>query len=136
MNGTESLRVIIVDDEPLARAVVREYLAAHPSRRGRGVRERLDAVKAVSELSPHSSFSTCNAQAQGFESSSPRALSVISDAYDQYSLRAFEVHAVDYLRNRSEELFAEALSLARSRSAHDLRRLDVLVLRRGSARDR
>ena len=30
MTETESLRVVIVDDEPLARAVVREYLGAHP----------------------------------------------------------------------------------------------------------
>ena len=57
MNGTESLRVIIVDDEPLARAVIREYLAAHP-----GVdvvaecANGFDAVKAVSELSPQLVF--------------------------------------------------------------------------------
>ena len=47
------LRVVIVDDEPLARAVVREYLKAHPgvevvAECGNG----FDAVKAVAELAP------------------------------------------------------------------------------------
>ena len=50
---TDSLRVVIVDDEPLARAVVREFIAAHP-----GVEviaecaNGFEAVKAVSELNP------------------------------------------------------------------------------------
>jgi two-component system, LytTR family, response regulator len=39
---------------------------------------------------------------------------VFVTAYDQYALRAFEVHAVDYLlKPFSEERFAEALSTAR-----------------------
>ena len=53
----DSLRVVVVDDEPLARAVVREYVAAHP-----GVEivaecaNGFEAVKAVSELSPDLMF--------------------------------------------------------------------------------
>ena len=48
---SDLLRVVIVDDEPLARAVVREFLGAHP-----GVEvvaecaNGFEAVKAVSEL--------------------------------------------------------------------------------------
>ena len=50
---SDPLRVVIVDDEPLARAVVREYLGAHPgvevvAECGNG----FEAVKAVTELSP------------------------------------------------------------------------------------
>ena len=42
MSGTSALRTIIVDDEPLARQVLREYLAGMPARRGhRRVRQRL-----------------------------------------------------------------------------------------------
>ena len=53
MTDTEPLRVVIVDDEPLARAVVREYLSADPgvtivAECGNG----FDAVKAVTELTP------------------------------------------------------------------------------------
>lgn len=41
---------------------------------------------------------------------------VFTTAYDQYALRAFEVHAVDYLlKPFNEERFAEALSRARAR---------------------
>ena len=53
------LRVVIVDDEPLARTVVHEHIKDHPRRRGRRrMRQRPDAVKAVAELSLISSFST------------------------------------------------------------------------------
>ena len=126
MNGTESLRVIIVDDEPLARAVIREYLAAHP-----GVdvvaecANGFDAVKAVSELSPQLVFLDVQMpKLNGFEVLEllGRDIAVIfTTAYDQYALRAFEVHAVDYLlKPFSEERFAEALSRARGRLlAHD-----------------
>ena len=53
MTSSDSLRVVIVDDEPLARGVVREFLAGHP-----GVEvvaecaNGFEAVKAVSELAP------------------------------------------------------------------------------------
>jgi len=126
MNGTESLRVIIVDDEPLARAVVREYLAAHP-----GVdvvaecANGFDAVKAASELSPQLVFLDVQMpKLNGFDVLEllGRDIAVIfTTAYDQYALQAFEVHAVDYLlKPFSEARFAEALSRARSRLlAHD-----------------
>jgi two-component system, LytTR family, response regulator len=120
---TESLRVVIVDDEPLARAVVREYVAAHP-----GVEvvaecaNGFEAVKAVSELSPDLVFLDVQMpKLSGFEVLEliGRAVPVVfTTAYDQYALRAFEVHAVDYLlKPFSEHRFAEALSRARERLA-------------------
>ena len=126
------LRVIIVDDEPLARGVVREFLAAHPgvevvAECGNG----FDAVKAASELSPDLMFLDVQMpKLSGFEVLEllGREVPVIfTTAYDQYALRAFEVHAVDYLlKPFSEERFAEALSRARerlqSRDAHADRR--------------
>ena len=121
MNDTPSLRVIVVDDEPLARAVVREYLGAHP-----GVEvvaecaNGFEAVKAVSELAPDLMFLDVQMpKLSGFEVLEliGREVPVIfTTAYDQYALRAFEVHAVDYLlKPFSEERFAEALSRARAR---------------------
>jgi two-component system LytT family response regulator len=120
---TDSLRVVIVDDEPLARAVVREYIAAHP-----GVEvvaecaNGFEAVKAVSELNPDLVFLDVQMpKLSGFEVLEliGRAVPVIfTTAYDQYALRAFEVHAVDYLlKPFSEQRFGEALSRARERLA-------------------
>ena len=115
------LRVVIVDDEALARAVVREFLKAHPgvevvAECGNG----FDAVKAVTELSPDLVFLDVQMpKLDGFEVLEllgRQVPVVLTTAYDQYALRAFEVHAVDYLlKPFSEERFAEALSRARAR---------------------
>jgi two-component system LytT family response regulator len=121
MNEMDRLRVVIVDDEPLARAVVREYLRAHP-----GVEvvaecaNGFEAVKAVTDLSPDLMFLDVQMpKLNGFEVLEllGRAVPVIfTTAYDQYALRAFEVHAVDYLlKPFSEERLAEALSRAGAR---------------------
>ena len=124
MTDTESLRVVIVDDEPLARAVVREYLGAHPgvaivAECGNG----FDAVKAVTELAPDLVFLDVQMpKLDGFEVLEllGRAVPVIfTTAYDKYALRAFDVHAVDYLlKPFSEERLAEALTRARGRIAN------------------
>ncbi len=119
----DRLRVVIVDDEPLARAVVREYLGTQEgveivAECGNG----FDAVKAVSELSPDLMFLDVQMpKLNGFEVLElvGRSVPVIfTTAYDKYALQAFEVHAVDYLlKPFSEERFAEALSRARARLA-------------------
>jgi two-component system LytT family response regulator len=123
MSERDRLRVIIVDDEPLARGVMREYLSAHPAvtivaECGNG----FDAVKAVTELAPDLMFLDVQMpKLDGFEVLEllGRAVPVIfTTAYDQYALRAFDVHAVDYLlKPFSEERLAEALARARGRVA-------------------
>jgi two-component system LytT family response regulator len=115
------LRIIIVDDEPLARAVIREYLEAHPGTEivaecGNG----FDAVKAVTELSPDLMFLDIQMpKLDGFEVLDliGRSLPVVfTTAYDEYALRAFEVHAVDYLlKPFNATRFAEALARVRER---------------------
>jgi two-component system LytT family response regulator len=135
MSSGELLRVIIVDDEPLARGVVREYLAGQTgieivAECGNG----FDAVKAASELSPDLMFLDVQMpKLDGFEVLEliGRSVPVIfTTAYDQYALRAFEVHAVDYLlKPFSEERFADALSRARGRlSGSEPREADVDAL--------
>src|SRR4051812_42153739 len=120
---SELLKVVIVDDEPLARAVVREYLGAHPSVEivaecGNG----FEAVKAVAELAPDLVFLDVQMpKLSGFEVLEllgGEVPVIFTTAYDQYALRAFEVHAVDYLlKPFSGDRFAEALSRARERLA-------------------
>ena len=130
----DTLRVAIVDDEPLARAMVRQCINAHP-----GVEivaecaNGFEAVKAVTELSPDLLFLDVQMpKLSGFEVLEliGRDVAVVfTTAYDQYALRAFEVHAVDYLlKPFSEERFAEALSRARERlAAKDALPVDALV---------
>jgi two-component system LytT family response regulator len=129
-----SLRVVVVDDEPLARAVVREYITVHP-----GVEvvaecaNGFEAVKAVSELTPDLVFLDVQMpKLSGFEVLEliGRDVPVVfTTAYDQYALRAFDVHAIDYLlKPFSEQRFAEALARARERlAARDVESVDALV---------
>ena len=81
-----------------------------------------DAVKAVTELAPDLMLLDVQMpKLDGFEVLEllGRAVPVIfTTAYDEYALRAFEVHAVDYLlKPFSEERLAEALTRARARLA-------------------
>ena len=126
----DPLRVIIVDDEALARAVVREYLAAHPAIEiVAECANGFDAVKAVSELAPDLMFLDVQMpRLDGFEVLEllGRDVSVIfTTAYDSYALQAFDVHAVDYLlKPVADDRFAQALARAKEQ---------VLNRRRGIA---
>ena len=94
--------VVIVDDEAPARAILREFLADYPQ--FRVVAEcanGYEAVKAVSEHRPQLVFLDIQMpKLDGFEVLDlldPKPKVVFVTAYDEYALRAFEVHAVDYL---------------------------------------
>ena len=122
MSGTRNrLRALLVDDEELARAVLRELLAAHPDIEVAGeCANGFEAVKAVSELQPDLVFLDIQMpKLNGFEVLEllDRDVAVVFvTAYDQYALRAFEVHAVDYLlKPFGEERLAAALAEARRR---------------------
>jgi two-component system LytT family response regulator len=115
------LRVAIVDDEDLARAVVREYLTAMPD--VEVVAEcanGFEAVKAVSELQPDVLLLDVQMpKLNGFEVLEliGRDVAVVFiTAYDQYAIRAFEVHAVDYLlKPFAADRLAAALDRVRER---------------------
>jgi two-component system LytT family response regulator len=130
MNGANAgdqnlkpLRLVVADDEDLARSVVREYL-----------RDSIDieivaecangfqAVKSVTELKPDLLLLDIQMpRLDGFEVLDlvGRETNVIFiTAYDQYAIRAFDVHAVDYLlKPFSAERLSEALDRARKKIA-------------------
>jgi two-component system LytT family response regulator len=112
---------VIVDDEELARAVLREYLAAHPEIEVVAeCSNGFEAVKAVSELTPDLLFLDVQMpKLNGFEVLEligPGPAVIFVTAYDQYALRAFEVHAVDYLlKPFTPDRLSEALDRARQR---------------------
>jgi two-component system LytT family response regulator len=116
------MRVIIVDDEFLARAVLREYLATFP-----GIEivaecaNGFEAVKAIGELQPDLVFLDIQMpKLDGFEVvelAGGRTRYVFVTAYDQFALKAFEVRAIDYLlKPFSRERLAQALESATVRA--------------------
>lgn len=115
------LRIVIVDDEPLARAVVREYAAADAGLEiVADCANGFEAVKAVAERKPDLVLLDVQMpKLDGFEVLELLGRDqpvVFITAYDQYALRAFEVHAVDYLlKPFSAERFQEAIARARER---------------------
>lgn len=114
------MRVIIVDDEELARGVVREFLAGHAdieivAECGNG----FEAVKAITEQEPDLVFLDIQMpKLNGFEVvelAGRKARYIFVTAYDQYALKAFEVHAIDYLlKPFSQQRLNEAVAHARS----------------------
>ena len=119
MAGDARLRAIIVDDEPLARRLLREYLDPRPdvdvvAECANG----FEAVKAVTEHAPDLLFLDIQMpKLDGFEVLEllDRDVAVIFvTAYDQHALKAFEIHAVDYLlKPYTPERLAEAVTHAR-----------------------
>jgi two-component system LytT family response regulator len=115
------MRIVIVDDEPLARAVLREYAGEDPRIEiAADCANGFEAVKAVAELKPDLVLLDVQMpKLDGFEVLELLGRDqpvVFVTAYDQYALRAFEVHAVDYLlKPFSVERFQEAMARARER---------------------
>ena len=113
------LRVIVVDDEELARALLRELLGAHAdveivAECGNG----FEAVKAVTEKKPDLLLLDVQMpKLDGFdvlELIGTDVPVIFVTAYDQYAIKAFQVHAVDYLlKPFGAERLAEALARAR-----------------------
>jgi len=117
------VRVVIVDDEPLARRVLREFLEAHGDVEiVAECANGFEAVKAATDLRPDLLLLDVQMpKLDGFEVLEllgGEADVVFVTAYDTYAIRAFDVHAVDYLlKPFSSERLAEALDRARRRIA-------------------
>ncbi|MET0264576.1 MAG: LytTR family DNA-binding domain-containing protein [Duganella sp.] len=114
------MRIIIVDDEMLARAVVREYLAQHAdvdivAECANG----FEAVKAIAELAPDLVLLDIQMpKLDGFEVAElagSKTRYIFATAFDQYAIKAFEFHALDYLlKPFSQQRFDQALAHARA----------------------
>ena len=116
-----TLRVAIVDDEEPARMLLREYLDEEP-----GVEivaecaNGFEAVKAVTDLKPDLLLLDVQMpKLDGFEVLElvgREAMVIFTTAYDEYALKAFEVHAVDYLlKPFGLDRLQEAIARARQR---------------------
>jgi two-component system LytT family response regulator len=122
------MKALIIDDEELARAVVREHLATHPEVEVTAeCANGFEALKAAAQHQPDLIFLDIQMpKLDGFEvlelleTEGQRPSVVFVTAYDQHALRAFEAHAVDYLlKPFSRERFDAALAKAKVlREAH------------------
>lgn len=114
------MRIIIVDDEMLARGVVREYLSEHADVEiVAECANGFEAVKAITELSPDLVFLDIQMpKLDGFEVAElagSKTRYIFATAFDQYAIKAFEFHALDYLlKPFSQQRFDQALAHARA----------------------
>jgi len=117
----KKFRAVIVDDEELARQVLREFLTAHPEIEiAAECANGFEAVKSVTELKPDLVFLDVQMpKLDGFEVLEligTNAAVVFVTAHDNYAIRAFEVHAVDYLlKPFGCDRFEAALTRAKER---------------------
>jgi two-component system LytT family response regulator len=117
------LRVLLVDDEPLARRGLRQALARHPDMAVCGeCRDGHEAVAAIRALRPHLVLLDVQMpEVDGFgvlRQVGPAHMPgvIFITAYDTFAVTAFEVNAVDYLvKPFDDERFDEALQRARQR---------------------
>ena len=115
--------VLIVDDEPIARRGIRRYLAEHRDIEVVGeAANGINAVEQINELHPDIVFLDVQMpDLDGFGvienvelSTGPAPVYIFVTAYDAHAIRAFEVHAVDYLlKPFDKERFGKALAHAR-----------------------
>ena len=115
------IRIVIVDDEPLARAILRELLAAHADIEI--VAECANGFEAVKKVAEHKPdlllLDVQMPKLDGFDVlellGQPIPVIFVT-AYDTFAIRAFDVHAVDYLlKPFGAERLADALERARGR---------------------
>ncbi len=96
------IKVLIIDDEPLARSIVKEYLQDYTQIEVlEECRDGFEGVKAIMQHQPDLIFLDIQMpKINGFEMLEliDRPPSVIfTTAFDEYAIRAFEAHAIDYL---------------------------------------
>jgi two-component system LytT family response regulator len=95
-------KVVIIDDEPLARSIVIEYLRAHPHLQVVAeCNDGFEGVKAIMQHKPDLIFLDIQMpKINGFEMLEivdERPSVIFTTAFDEYAIKAFEANAVDYL---------------------------------------
>src|ERR1700731_329940 len=109
------MKAIIIDDEPLARAIVKEYLQSHQQiELVQECNDGFEGLKAIQQHQPELIFLDIQMpKINGFELLEllePPPLVIFTTAFDEYAIKAFESHAVDYLlKPFSKERFDKAV---------------------------
>lgn len=110
------IKTIVIDDEPLARSIVTEYLKVYPQIRiAQECNDGFEGVKAIAQHKPDLIFLDIQMpKINGFEMlelvEEPPAV-IFTTAFDEYAIKAFEAHAIDYLlKPFSKDRFDKAVS--------------------------
>jgi two-component system LytT family response regulator len=113
-------KALIVDDEELARKILREMLSTHPEIKVVAeCANGMEAVKAAAEFAPDLLFLDVQMpKLTGFDVlelvDATKLAVIFVTAYDQYAMKAFDVHALDYLlKPFSRDRFESALARAK-----------------------
>ena len=144
MSPSQRFRALIVDDEDLARRLIREYLQGHADIDVVGECENgLDAVKQITALQPDLVFLDIQMPRltglEVLELTGRRHGVIFTTAYDEHAIKAFELHAVDYLlKPFSKARFDDALARARTLHAPAAAApaIDALVARKTAPLER
>jgi two-component system LytT family response regulator len=109
------IKAIIIDDEPLARSIVKEYLQnLSEIELVEECNDGFEGIKAIMHHQPHLVFLDIQMpKINGFEMleliEKPPAI-IFTTAFDEYAIKAFETHAVDYLlKPYTKERFDKAI---------------------------
>lgn len=109
-------KIVLIDDEPLARSVVAEYLQQYPQLHiAEECNDGFEGIKAIQQHQPDLIFLDIQMpKINGFEMlellEQPPAV-IFTTAFDEYALKAFETHAIDYLlKPFSKERFDKAIN--------------------------
>jgi two-component system, LytTR family, response regulator len=109
------IRALIIDDEPLARSIVKEYLLQQNEIEVlQECNDGFEGVKAIMQHKPHLIFLDIQMpKINGFEMLElldDKPSVIFTTAFDEYAIKAFETHAVDYLlKPFTRERFEKAL---------------------------
>jgi two-component system LytT family response regulator len=134
------IRTLIVDDEPLARDRLRQLLQNEPEIEITGeCADGREAVAAIQKTPPDLIFLDVQMpELDGFGvieamGTGPAPVIVFVTAFDQFAVRAFEVHAVDYLlkpfdRERFQKALRRAIEQVKNRDAGALQQRQSAVL--------
>lgn len=109
------IKALIIDDEPLARSLVKEYLKSFGDIQVmQECNDGFEGVKAIAQHQPDLVFLDIQMpKINGFEMlelvENPPAV-IFTTAFDEFAMKAFEAHAVDYLlKPFSKDRFEKAI---------------------------
>lgn len=109
------IKTVLIDDEPLARTIVAEYVRAYPEIEiVQECNDGFEGVKAITQHKPDLVFLDIQMpKINGFEMleliDQPPSV-IFTTAFDEYAIKAFEAHAIDYLlKPFSKERFDKAM---------------------------